>query len=261
MICSLSSSSDGNCYYVKLNGHEFLIDIGISCRQCVKFLRELGTKPQNIEAIFITHEHGDHIKGAKNFCKTYKPPLHILNSCYTASPNSFFTETVITHSPIYEINLGNVLISSFVTSHDSCGSVGYLFETDKIKYGIATDLGYISGSVKKSLTACDLVILESNYDEKMLCFNPNYSPQLKERIMSNQGHLSNSDANDFCCYLSETGTKTIMLAHLSEENNTPILAKSCVEKKLLDANLSAKILVAAKDKISIGEENEEELYL
>lgn len=231
-VYSLYSGSGGNSVYVCADGHEILIDAGKSARSLRAALKAIGTDASNIEAIFITHEHTDHISALEIFEKERGIPVHVSTLSaekLTRNGNTPLSRNLVFHPPLYQVMLGNVKISSFATPHDSCGSVGYRIEFEDENgtqsFGIATDIGHISKSVETGLLGCRDVIIESNHDLDMLSCGP-YPLPLKKRIMSNNGHLSNADCAAFVAKLCSEGAKNILLAHLSAENNTPEAALS-----------------------------------
>ena len=254
-VYTLYSGSSGNAVYFNLCGHEFLIDAGKSARSLCHSLCEIGADISGIEAIFITHEHTDHIGALEVLTKKHHIPVHVCGRSALKLKNlgkSGLNGCIVEHPPIYETALGDVKIKSFVTPHDSMGSVGYRIEFDEDNegervchaIGLATDIGHIDDSIRQGLCGCQDVILESNHDIDMLVCGP-YPEMLKMRIMSPRGHLSNSDCAAFAAELCEKGTRNILLAHLSEENNEPALALS--ETTAAVADESVHIAVADRE--------------
>ncbi len=232
-VTSLAASSSGNAYYLKCGETEVLIDAGISAKRICLGLNELGTDISNIKAIFVTHEHIDHVKGIAVLSKKCSIPIHMT----TPSAKEYLkinpcAKGIVQHDLVYECVLGDMTVKSFGLSHDSRACVGYTFETDDDKFGFATDIGYISQESVKALVNCRSVVLESNYDDKKL-ETGSYPEHLKQRIRSDHGHLSNYDCAAFARYLAERGTKNFMLGHLSEENNTPEIAFNVSSRALL----------------------------
>ncbi len=231
-VTSLSSGSSGNVTYIRAGDTEILIDAGISAKGICCALNEIGTDISNIKAIFVTHEHIDHVKGLTTLSKHSTVPIHMTKeSADEYARKHTELRNIIIHDKSYECRLGDILVRSFFSSHDSCACVGYTIETESDKFGIATDMGYVDRSAVEALKNCRSVIIESNYDEKKLR-GGNYPEQLKYRIMSAKGHLSNYDCAAFAKYLAENGTKNFMLGHLSEDNNTPELAYNVTSRAL-----------------------------
>lgn len=254
-VYTLYSGSSGNSVYFNLNGHEFLIDAGKSARTLCSALQNIGSDISGIEAIFITHEHTDHIGALAVLTKKHRIPVHVCGRSAAKLKtlgDGALCSCLVEHPPIFETELGGVRIRSFVTPHDSMGSVGYRIEYSEEKdgetveraVGLATDIGHINESIRSGLIGCRDVILESNHDIDMLMCGP-YPEVLKMRIVSARGHLSNHDCAAFATELCENGTENILLAHLSEENNDPSLALS--ETVSAVANDNIRIAVADRN--------------
>ncbi len=248
-VTSLAASSSGNSYYLKCGTTEILIDAGISAKSICDKLRNLGTDIANINAIFITHEHIDHVKGLAVLSKKCNIPIHMTTpSAIEYTHKHPETQNIVEHDLNYCCKVGNLTATSFFSSHDSCACVGYTFESADDKFGIATDMGYIDNAAVNALRGCRSVVLESNYDGKML-ENGCYPLILKDRIRSDCGHLSNYDCAAFARFLAERGTKNFMLGHLSDENNTPEIAFNITSRALAGfENVTLK--VASKKEIT-----------
>ncbi len=224
-FCTLASSSSGNCAFLKADGESFLIDAGISCRAIVNGLKLLNAQPNELNAVFITHEHSDHIKGLKVFLKNYKIPVYstpeVLN--YLAKNDLVPADAVLREMKDNRCDDFSAQIISFDTPHDSVHSVGYRIHTKSGAVGIATDLGYMSDEVRENLYGCKTILIESNYDRAMLeCGS--YPYYLKRRIMSDRGHLCNDDCAGQLYTFIENSAEHILLGHISRENNLPHLA-------------------------------------
>ena len=223
--CTLFSSSKGNCTYVRSGGEEFLIDAGVSARSLERSLCELGTSLSNIRCIFVTHEHSDHINGIFTVLKRFGVPVYAPSASRDAliRHDPLFGEVVPVSCGEVECVLGETSVTAFRTPHDSEGSVCYRFDFGDSTLGFATDIGHITGDVESCLIGCDDIVIESNYDVSMLMNGP-YPPSLKRRIQGGRGHLSNSACASFVPRLVNSGARSIVLAHLSPENNTPPVA-------------------------------------
>ena len=234
-IVSLYSGSTGNATLIETESTSILIDAGKSSRALCAALRQAGSDPEKIRAVFVTHEHTDHISALEVFLKKYRVPVHMteLSASFIPSCRSpRLCENIVAHPPIFTVRVGDLNVSSFVLSHDSAMCVGYRVESDfGYVFGTATDTGYVTSGMDACLCGCNSVFLESNHDIDMLRFG-DYPPELKKRILSRHGHLSNDDCAAFAVRLAENGTKNFMLAHLSEENNTPDYAIRTVGKAL-----------------------------
>ena len=235
-ICPLFSGSTGNSTYIETENFGILIDAGASCKVIGESLQNIGADICKINAVAVTHEHIDHIKGLKTLLKKS-------GACLLASEKTL--ETLISNDkvpgstkivPISEqgITMGNVLINRFNTSHDCEGSSGYtVVLPDSKKISVCTDLGIITDEVSNALSGSYVVLLESNHDVDMLKKGV-YPPQLKVRIMSDKGHISNNVCAAELKKLLLGGTQRFILGHLSQNNNTPLLARSTAESALMD---------------------------
>ncbi len=239
-VYTLFSGSSGNSVYIRSGTSEILIDAGMSARRINAALAELDSSLARIDAVFVTHEHIDHSRGIETISKHYPAKIHITEG---SAPYIRCAEgRAIIHTPVFSCRVGEVEISSFTTSHDSNMSVGFTLAAPDIKVGLATDLGYMTVSIINKLAECDAVILEANHDVGMLERGP-YPYSLKKRILSKRGHLSNFDCARCAVYLAEHGVKKILLAHLSDINNTPKAALDEVQNALeqcgFDRNIAA----------------------
>ncbi len=228
-VLSLYSGSSGNSFLISTSEGTILIDAGKSARRLCKSLGDAGVSPSEIGAILVTHEHTDHISALPVFLKKHPVPVHLPVGCmYRLEKEADVLPCLCPHAPIYTEEICGMKVTSFATPHDSHASVGYRIEVPLddgsiFRIGYATDIGYVNRSIEDALTGCDAVILESNHDPEMLHTGP-YPYHLKTRIASRKGHLSNPDSALLASRLCAKGTKSLMLAHLSAENNTPELA-------------------------------------
>ncbi len=244
-IWTLSSGSSGNCCWVKHGKWEILIDAGISRRAISNALRSLGSDLSNISAVFVTHEHSAHVKGLPMLTKYEHLPIHAVNETASMLKN-VDPDCIVSHTPLYSVELSDSFkVESFVTPHDSNASVGYVITAGDSRFAIATDMGMCAKSVADALTGCEGVILEANYDAQMLKNGP-YPMYLQERIASRWGHLENKDSAKMAAYLAMNGTQKVLLAHLSEENNTPQLALSAVKGYLDAHHIPLEVAVAER---------------
>lgn len=225
-ICPLFSSSKGNSTFIG-NGHTgILVDVGKSAKQIEQALSANNISVTSIKAIFITHEHSDHIQGLRVFASRYN--LKVFASLGTL--NALEQKGILTDNfPVEAIDFNGVeicgtFVKPFETPHDSQQSVGYIINTSDDKRAvIATDIGYMTDTVREAIIGADVVLIESNHDVRMLQ-NGDYPYYLKKRILSNIGHLSNDACAVELPNFIKNGTKKFILAHLSPENNIPELA-------------------------------------
>lgn len=237
-ICPLFSSSEGNCTYIGTKDGAILIDAGASFKGIKQAAEEAGGSMDEIAAVLITHEHNDHIKGLKTLLN--KTGARVLASEKTlvaleglgAIPEKIKSEAI-------EAEKREILgmeITRFATSHDCDGSSGYsILLPDGKRFSLCTDLGIVTETVRESLLKSDCVLIESNHDIEMLKRGP-YPPLLKMRILSDRGHISNNACSAELATLLKSGTTRFILGHLSQNNNTPLLAQSAAEAALMSVN-------------------------
>lgn len=225
-FCPLFSGSSGNSYYIGSSAAGILVDAGRTAKQLTEMMQSCGIETDCVKAIFVTHEHSDHVQGLRVLASRHHIPVYTSSGTLAALEqmnclNEKFSSGVIGENGM---ECAGMYIKPFHTSHDSAESVGYLITTqDGRKVGISTDLGYMSQEVRGALCGTDLLVLESNHDVGMLSNGP-YPYPLKKRILSEIGHLSNAACAEELCGFAQSGTTRFVLAHLSSENNTPELA-------------------------------------
>lgn len=237
-FCPLFSSSKGNCIYIGAPDGGILIDAGKSCRQIEAALHNIGVASDSIRAVFVTHEHTDHVSGLRVFAAKY-------NVCVYASGGTLeaLDDMQILNGKFdaYALNtqgteIGSLLVKPFSTSHDARESCGYVVTAESgERVAIATDLGVMTDTVRAAITGCETVLLESNHDVRMLENNPQYPYPLKRRILGERGHLCNEVCAAAACDLVKNGTKHLFLGHLSEQNNLPALAYRVTDTELQSA--------------------------
>ena len=250
-LATLYSGSGGNATFVSTDKTSILIDAGKSARSLCAALTAIGSDIKNISAIFITHEHCDHVSALETLSNKYEIPVHMTGISakkYDRCPDSPIHSRLVRHETVFCETVGDITVTSFKTPHDSNMSVGYRMEVcdenGKHVLGVATDIGYITKSITAGLMGCEAVVLESNHDEQMLEDGP-YPYYLKLRIRSNRGHLSNRASADFAAKLAQNGTRGFILAHLSKENNLPEIAYDEIHSVISDPTV--KICVADPD--------------
>ena len=245
-LISLYSGSSGNAFLVLTPSGNLLIDAGKSAKRLVTDMESVGVGPDLLSALFLTHEHNDHIMALPVFLRHYPVPVYLpaRSACVFAKEEKI-QPCLHPEEPGFLMTLPcGISVRSFATSHDSMGSMGFRFEIPTVggktfSFGYATDLGIVTKEVESTLLGCDAVVLESNHDRELLQTGP-YPYYLKRRILSRAGHLSNDDSASFAAKLVENGAKVLFLAHLSRENNRPELA---YEACLSSVGGAANILV------------------
>lgn len=242
-ISVLASGSKGNSCYIETNSGIFLIDLGMTCSYIEKQLKDMGIPPKNINAVFITHTHSDHINGLKVFVKKYNPIIYISEKMYLELKDVVWSDNYVIIDK--ELIIDDLKITIIKTSHDAEDSVGYIFEENGKSIVYITDTGYINMKNHKRLSNKNLYVLESNHDIDMLMNNPKYPYHLKQRILGDKGHLSNKDSSYYLGKFIGDDTKCIVLAHLSEHNNTKELALESLEKSLVDNDKKCERIIVA----------------
>ncbi len=217
-ICALASGSNGNCYYIGNETEAILIDAGISRRQIIDRMKLQGLNPSKLKAVFITHEHSDHYKGAKVLSDKLQIPVYISEKTWAKSYPTMRPSNVITFSRGDTLQVGSFRICSFAKYHDAIEPCSFRIEHDNKNIGVFTDIGEATDDVKAQFAKCDFVFLESNYDPEMLEMG-NYPSYLKKRVAGKYGHLSNIQAKELTEQHAGVNLKTIYLSHISEDNN------------------------------------------
>jgi phosphoribosyl 1,2-cyclic phosphodiesterase len=235
----LASGSRGNTAIVSSASTRVLVDAGISCRETFKRMKALGEDPHSLCAILITHEHCDHIYGLAVMARKLNIPVYMTAATHQAWARSLRDDAgelpqlsrLEIFSSGHGFQVGDIAVMPFTIPHDAADPVGFTFKAEGVKLGFATDLGYIPISIADNLRGCDVLVMESNHDLEMLRGGP-YPWSVKQRVMSRVGHLSNDALADFFCGDYDGSAAYVVLAHLSESNNHPELARSAAEKAL-----------------------------
>ena len=222
-ITSLNSGSNGNCYYIGNDTDAVLIDVGLSCRETEKRMKALHLSMTLVKAIFISHEHGDHIKGVSVLANKYRIPVYITQLTAKHGPIliSHIAKTFRADEPVV---IGSLQVTAFSKQHDAIDPHSFIISSNGIQVGVFTDIGAACHHVIRYFKLCHACFLEANYDEAML-ENGKYPLHLKNRIRGGQGHLSNRQALDLFTAHRNPGMTHLILSHLSKENNSPQLAK------------------------------------
>ena len=234
---SLSSGSNGNCYYFSDGRLSFLIDIGIGARTIKKRLAAYDLSLEDVDAVFVTHDHFDHIKSLGTFTERYHKPVYLTRTLEKALRRNFCTAGRLTGCVRYleegeETVLGDSLrITPFVVPHDATQTVGYHFTFGGERFTVMTDLGEVTDEAVHYASLADHLVVESNYDVDML-MTGSYPKELKARILMQHGHLSNEQAASLLRRSRHEGLRDVYLCHLSANNNTPSLAFESAKKTL-----------------------------
>jgi phosphoribosyl 1,2-cyclic phosphodiesterase len=228
-LCAIASGSNGNCYYIGNHRDAVLVDAGISARQILARMKKQNLEIAKVKAIFLTHEHSDHAMGARVLSKKLHIPVFLTSRTFVGMyPNQkpfaprFF-------EPGKEIVVGSFRIHTFLKNHDAAEPCSFRIEHDGMHVGVFTDIGCACDNVKKNLKMCHALFLETNYDDTMLR-EGRYPWSLKQRILSDHGHLSNDQAFELLKNHSGSQLEIVLLSHLSAENNTPEKAISRFEE-------------------------------
>jgi phosphoribosyl 1,2-cyclic phosphodiesterase len=252
-ITSLNSGSNGNCYYVGNSTEAVLVDVGISCREVEKRMKQVGLLMGKVKAIFISHEHGDHIKGVTTLANKYNLPVYITELTAKHGPRliGHLTQKFIAHQPV---KIGELSVTAFSKKHDAIDPHSFIICYNKITVGVFTDIGVVCSNTIQYFKQCHAIFLEANYDEAML-ENGKYPQHLKNRISGDEGHLSNKQALDLCMQHKPIFMSHIILSHLSKENNSPDVALQLFEQNTKNIKISVAPRHEALKVFTIGDYN------
>jgi len=239
MVSMLASGSRGNCAFVASARTRILVDAGISCRETFKRLKSLGEDPQSLSAILITHEHSDHVYGLATLAKKLRIPIFMTGATHAAWARAMrdangerpLLEKLERFEAGHRFRVGDIEVQPFTIPHDAADPVGFTFRLEGAKVSVATDLGYLPANVRDHLRGSDVLVMESNHDVEMLR-GGGYPWAVKQRVASNVGHLSNEKLAHFFTNDYDNSATFVVLAHLSEQNNHPEIARREAEKAL-----------------------------
>ncbi len=226
----LASGSRGNSSHVSAHGRSLIIDAGLSARETLRRMELVSADPETVEGIVITHEHSDHVKGARALARRLKIPVYATQGTFRKVGLSDDITTFVIE-PGKEVSIGSFKIIPFTIPHDAEDPVGLLIDAHGASIGIATDLGFCTQLVRKRLANCSALVVEFNHDDKMLMEGP-YPWFLKQRVRGRMGHLSNDSSGDMLKDLIHSNLQHVVLAHLSEVNNLPELAEGSASEAL-----------------------------
>jgi phosphoribosyl 1,2-cyclic phosphodiesterase len=248
----LASGSAGNAAFLSTSKTRVLIDAGLSVKELARRLAEIGEKPEDLDAVLITHEHSDHISGLARLVRARarkKRPIAVFVSRLTA-PLIDWETTETNPLPAVEHfqagsdwTVGDIKVQSFGIPHDAEDPVGFCLEAEGVKVGIATDLGYVPDSIKYHLRGVHFLLFESNHAIEMLKVGP-YPWSVKQRVMSRKGHLSNDTTCDYIENDLDGNVQALVLGHLSEQNNHPVIVRQGAEMSLLRRGIAPRLVIA-----------------
>lgn len=242
-IASLNSGSNGNCYYVGNADEAVLVDAGISCRETVKRMNRIGLDIQKVKAIFISHEHGDHIAGLAVLARRYQLPVYITQNTFRHSRVPLETSQMYAFAPHEPVTIGALKVVAFPKAHDAIDPHSFMISDGSVNIGVFTDLGVCCKQLIAHFKQCHAAFLEANYDVEMLA-NGSYPYHLKKRISGGEGHLSNTEALQLFLEHRPAFMSHLLLAHLSKNNNDPQL----VERMFSEHAAQTKIIIAGRYK-------------
>jgi phosphoribosyl 1,2-cyclic phosphodiesterase len=246
-VCILASSSSGNCALVATDKTRVLVDAGLGKRETFQRLASIGEDPASIDAILITHEHSDHVSGLVTLARTLDIPVYLSNLTAPTIAWGEFQPKIELFQSGSTFTVGDIDVASFTIPHDAIDPVGFCLRSQGIKIGIATDLGYVTDSIRFHLRGTNLLLLESNHDLDMLKVGP-YPWSVKQRVMGRKGHLSNDVAGQFIKRDLDTTISTLVLGHLSENNNHPEIVRLVGSQALHGRELFTRLVVAEPGK-------------
>ncbi len=249
-FCPLASGSKGNAIFVGTKNTRVLIDAGLSLSQLTERLEQIDVEISSIQAILITHEHSDHIKGLRLVSEKYNIPFfsnaETAKGIYSALGVKLRSKIFTTGEPF---TFGDVEVHPFSVSHDTLDPVAFTIRFEEIKMGFCADLGYVTSMVKKHLQKCHYLYVESNHQPSMV-YSSSRPEQLKQRILGKQGHLSNQECGELIASVWHEELRHVHLAHLSRDCNTPEVALEVVENILKTRQITIPISVAHQDTVS-----------
>lgn len=254
--CSLNSGSNGNCYYIGSDDEAVLIDAGLTCKETERRMKESQLDILKVKAIFISHEHSDHIKGIETLASKFKLPVYITQSTFTSGKLKIENDLVHNFNTNESISIGNLSVKAFSKKHDASDPHSFTINGNGVTVGVFTDIGEVCTNTIENFLICNAVFLESNYDEEML-ENGSYPYFLKKRITGGNGHLSNNQALELFIKFKSPFLSHIFLSHLSKDNNCPDLAKNLFQKFAGKVNISVASRNCCSEVFSISTKNTE----
>ncbi|NOR74843.1 MAG: MBL fold metallo-hydrolase [Draconibacterium sp.] len=245
-ICAIASGSNGNCYYIGNKKEAIIIDAGISAKQILQRMKERNLDASKLIACFVTHEHGDHMRGVRGVSKKLQIPIYLTAKTHNSAYKNMRPDNSLFFTTNEEINIGEFTVFPVLKNHDAAEPCSFRVKYKNKNVGVFTDIGEACENVKSHLQKCDSLFLESNYDEKML-WDGGYPYFLKQRVASEVGHLSNDQAFDLLENHANENLKCVFLSHISRDNNTP---EKALERM---ASLKSKFEVKLTSRLEAGE--------
>lgn len=240
-VASLNSGSNANCYYISNRNEAVLIDAGLSCRETERRMKKLGLSLEKVKALFISHEHSDHISGVPGIAKKYKLPVYITNDTLRNGNIPIDKAQVRSFQHAKAVSIGKMAVIPFRKSHDAADPYSFMISGEGVNVGVITDIGYACKRVIRYFSQCHAAFLESNYCADML-EKGSYPYHLKKRISGDEGHLSNAQALELFRHYRSPHLQLLILSHLSKNNNRPELVQQLFEPHAGDT----KIFVASR---------------
>ncbi len=222
-----------------------LVDAGLSCKELARRMALVGERPQDLDAVVITHEHSDHVAGLARLAKACELAVYVTARTAPTLAWNDYTPRLETFQAGCRLVIGDIEVDSFTVPHDAADPVGYAFRAEGVKIAVATDLGYVTESIKFHLRGTDMLLFEANHDLEMLKVGP-YPWSVKQRVMSRMGHLSNEGMHDFVLNDFSPSAPNLVLGHISEQNNHPEIVRLVASQALERRGLNARLMLASQ---------------
>ena len=242
-ICVLASGSSGNATFLAAGRTRILVDAGLSLKELTRRLAAIGEDPAKLDAVLVSHEHSDHVSGLRVLVSRHAVPVFLTHKTAPLIDWGEANPAVETFQAGSRFCVGDIDVASFTVPHDAADPVAFAFRAEGVRIGLVTDLGYLPESVKYQMQGTDFLILESNHDLEMLKVGP-YPWAVKQRVMSRNGHLSNDVVSEFIREEMDSCTATLVLGHISENNNHPELVRLTASQALAARSLRTRLVIA-----------------
>lgn len=246
-FASLGSGSRGNAMLIEAGSTRVLLDNGFAAREVESRLGQIGVEPDTIDAIVVTHEHQDHIKGVGAYARRYRLPVWMTAGTHRQNRCGELPELKLFNPHENGFQIGDLDVTPFPVPHDATEPAQFVFTAQGRRFGILTDIGFYTPHISTMLQSCDALFLECNHDVDMLAQGP-YPPALQRRVAGSLGHLSNDQAADFLRQFDLERLQHLVAAHLSEKNNTPDLVRSSMLE--VSQNIEERLSIAGQDQVS-----------